>query len=173
MDVFGQLSRTPSLLLEIVKDFPAALARTRSGGFALVEHAWHLADLEKEGFGARIERLLSEEDPFLPDFDGSRIARERRYLDGDLAGGIGAFAAARAKNLGTLRAIAPHQLRRTGRQEGVGPVALADIPERMRDHDLAHVAEIADLLADLHPAHPLLGALRALTQGGPRRSQAA
>ncbi|HZX94394.1 MAG TPA: hypothetical protein VFE90_07745 [Myxococcales bacterium] len=49
---------------------------------------------------------------------------------------------------------------------------LSRTPSLLLDFD-AHFAEIADLLADLHPAHPLLGALRALTQGGPRSSQAA
>src|SRR3954466_15896953 len=49
---------------------------------------------------------------------------------------------------------------------------LSRTPSLLLDFD-AHFAEIADLLADLHPAHPLLGALRALTQGGPRSSQGA
>jgi len=44
-----------------------------------VEQCWHLAELEREGFGARIRRLLDEAEPFLPDFDGARLARERDY----------------------------------------------------------------------------------------------
>lgn len=40
-----------------------------------------MADLEREGFGARLQRLLGEVDPFLPDFDGDRAAREMRRHD--------------------------------------------------------------------------------------------
>ena len=47
------------------------------GGFGPVEHCWHLADLEVEGFALRIARLVSEAEPALPDFDGGRIAEER------------------------------------------------------------------------------------------------
>src|SRR5580700_958822 len=49
------------------------------GSFSPVEQVWHLADLEREGFGSRIDRLLSEAEPQLPDFDGAAIAAARRY----------------------------------------------------------------------------------------------
>jgi hypothetical protein len=69
----------PALLREVAAalDETARRRRPAGGGFAIVEHAWHLADLEREGYGARISRLLAETAPALPDFDGDRIARER------------------------------------------------------------------------------------------------
>jgi hypothetical protein len=39
-----------------------AVRRPTDGGFAPVEHCWHLADLEREGFGERIRRLIAEGD---------------------------------------------------------------------------------------------------------------
>jgi len=167
------LSRTPALVERVVAQVPDALVRVRSGPFALVEHAWHLADLEREAFGERIRRILTEENPFLPDFDGERIAREREYLKLDLQAALAGFAAARAETLRRLRAIPAGQWNRRGEQEGVGPVALADMPRRMLDHDFAHLNEIADLLADLVPSHPLIAELRAIARGGPRSSKAA
>jgi DinB family protein len=68
-----------------------------------VEQYWHLADLEREGHGSRIRRLLDESDRVLPDFDGARVARERNYLMRPLAEALDAFRAARAENLGALR----------------------------------------------------------------------
>src|SRR4051812_13242061 len=65
------------------------------GGFSLVEQAWHLADLERDGYGERIRRLLDEDDPDLLDFDGARVAAERNYRIQSLDGGIAAFLAAR------------------------------------------------------------------------------
>ena len=55
------------------------------GAFSPVDHAWHLAHLEREGYALRIQRLLAEERPHLADFDGAGIARERRYRSLSLA----------------------------------------------------------------------------------------
>jgi len=119
--------------------------RLRGAGFALVEHAWHLADLEREGFGARITRLASEDHPSLPDFDGERAARERRYLDSDLELGLKLFASARAFNLRALEALPRSGVprRRAGgrrRRHPGGP------PAAMAAHDRGHAAEMAELL---------------------------
>src|SRR5215468_3573879 len=97
------LSLTPRLLAQL--QVSPQLWAVRSGPFALVEHFWHLADLEAEGFGARIRRLMNEENPWLADFDGERIARERSYLARDAAEGLRAFAAARSANLELLARV--------------------------------------------------------------------
>jgi len=112
------------------------------GSFSPVEHCWHLADLEREGFGARIERLLAESEPRLPDFDGGRIARERRYRTRSLAEGLAAFRSARRSNLARLQALEGDAWSRAGTQDGVGRVMLCDLPSMMLEHDDAHRAEI-------------------------------
>ncbi|HYZ89314.1 MAG TPA: DinB family protein [Myxococcales bacterium] len=170
MELFAELEAMPDLILRVFAGLPAELWRVRSGPFAFVEHCWHLADLEREGFGARIETLLAEDDPFLPDFDGEKIAAERQYLVLRVDVALAAFAAARARNVSRLRAIAPEQWQRSGRQEGVGRVSLLDLPRRMVDHDLAHRNEIADLLAALMPGNPFIAELR---NSGPATSRAA
>jgi hypothetical protein len=130
-------------------DGPRLRARPAGGGFALVEHLRHLADLEREGYGVRIARLLAERCPRLPDFDGARIARERRYLDADAALALREFEAARAQNLARLAAAGPDELAREGVQEGVGRLALGDVPRAMAAHDEEHRREIEALLAEL------------------------
>ena len=107
-----------------------------------VEQCWHLAELEREGFGARIRRLLDEDDPFLADFDGARLARERQYRSRSLQEGLAAFRAGREANLALLRTVAPEQWSRAGTQEGVGRVSLCDLPSMMAEHDASHRAEI-------------------------------
>jgi len=148
-DVLPSLERMPG-------ELSAAAARVDpsswnvapvGGGFSLAEQAWHLADLEREGYGERIRRLLAEEHPLLADFEGDRLARERSYRTKSLPEGIAAFAAARAANVALLRTLGPDHWERSGRQEGVGPVALRDIPRMMREHDAGHRQEIAALLA--------------------------
>jgi len=114
------------------------------GSFSPVEQVWHLADLEREGFGFRIEALLSEDHPFLPDFDGTAVAQQRNYRARSLEEGLEAFAIARQHNLDVLRAVGISSWSRAGQQDGIGEVMLCDIPGFMLQHDLAHETEIAD-----------------------------
>jgi hypothetical protein len=110
--------------------------------FSPVEQCWHLADLEREGFGERMRRLRAEEKPTLPDFDGETLARERNYRGKSLAEALAAFRRARAENLALIATIDATEWKRDGVQEGLGPVALCDIPFMMSEHDAAHRAEI-------------------------------
>jgi hypothetical protein len=118
-------------------------ARLRDGDvFSPVEQVWHLADLEREGFGVRIERLLNEDDALLPDFDGAQAAERRKYREKSLHEGMRAFARARQDNIEALARVTPSQWTRRGLQQGVGPVSLCDIPTMMSEHDAAHRDEI-------------------------------
>ncbi len=139
---FGQLS-------------PADITRRGPGDtFSPVEHAWHLADLEREGYAVRIRRLIAEDDPELLGFDGARIAQERDYRSLDLPAAIQAFREARAANVRALRALTDEEWLRPGSQEGVGKLTLCDLPTMMAVHDLGHRQEIEAWLA-ARPAHEL------------------
>jgi len=113
------------------------------GLFSPVEQVWHLADLEREGFGARIDRLRLELDPDLPDFDGAAVAAARNYRSLSITAGLEAFKAARMHNVHKLREIPDDAWVRSGTQEGVGKMSLCDIPSMIRQHDAAHKHEIA------------------------------
>ncbi len=165
-DLLPQLEELPDLLERVVHGLVEDDLRRRpvGGGFAVVEQAWHLADLEVEGYGVRIERLLAEEDPELPDFEGDAVAKARRYVSLDAGRAVRRFRLARAANLVRLRAVPGPAWRRSGRQVGLGPVELGHLPRMMRDHDRSHARELANLLAEIAPEHPALPALRALGQ---------
>jgi DinB superfamily len=143
------LEAMPADLQAAAGEMSEAAAHTppADGGFCLVEQAWHLADLEREGYGERIRRLLAEEDPALPDFDGAGVAASRNYRARSLAEGIAAFRAARTANLAVLRAVPSGAWDRGARQAGVGAITLRDVPRMMCEHDDGHRAEIAALLA--------------------------
>jgi DinB superfamily len=155
------VSPPPDDLLARLADMPAFLAaavarvgrrcreRSATGGFSLLEHVWHLGDLEREGYAERITRLRRGERPHLADFEGDRIARERDYQGLDLADGLARFRAARTRNLEALRGLAESEWDLGGTQEGVGPVTLRDLPRMMREHDEGHRHEIEALLAEL------------------------
>jgi hypothetical protein len=139
----------------VLVDGPFIRRRSSSGFFSLVENAWHLADLESEGYGPRIDRLMSgEANPHFPDFRGDEIAKERRYNEQAIEPAVARFVARRIANVAALRAATPDQLQRRGTQEGVGEVTLARIAEMMSEHDRGHAVEIADLLRELGLAVP-------------------
>ena len=150
------LESTPALLTRAARAVSRCESRLRpaAGGFSLVENVWHLADLEREGFGIRIRRMLREDSPALLNFDGARIARERCYQERDLERGLMLFARARMLNLEALRALSPADWNREGAQEGVGRITLADVPRMMAAHDRSHETEIAELLREIHGGRP-------------------
>jgi hypothetical protein len=151
--LLGTLEDMPQYLERELGGLAPELSRQQGpdGAFSPVEQVWHLADLEREGFGCRIDRLLSEREPQLPDFDGAAIAASRHYRARCLTAGLAAFRAARQRNLDTLRAIASQDWGRSGQQAGVGRVSLCDMPSFMSQHDAAHRAEIVAWKALLAP----------------------
>ena len=151
------LESTPALLARAAGEVSAreAARRPAVGAFSLLEHVWHLADLEREAYTSRIRRLLTEEEPALSNFDGDRLARERRYQSRNLAEGLAAFSAARRRNVERLRAVPASAWKRAGFQESIGQITLADVPRLMAEHDRAHSDEIRGLLAYLRTGKDL------------------
>ena len=120
-----------------------------AGQFSFVENACHLRDIEVEGYGARIRKLLAENHPELPDVDGARLARERDYNTQDFAAALADFERARAENLRAVRELSSEQLSRAGTLEGVGQITLGKLLHLMREHDEAHRQELVELREQL------------------------
>jgi len=141
------LAEAPARVAAAVKGLSAAdLAWSpREGHWAIVEHLWHLRDLEVEGFSVRFRRIMMEVNPSLPDIDGEKLAIERQYIrkDGDQA--LKEFAAERERIVAKARALESNELTRTGNLETVGPITLADLFERMVHHDREHVETITGI----------------------------
>jgi hypothetical protein len=150
------LESTPALLVRAAAKLAPfeATCKPEEGAFSFVENVWHLADLEGEGYGVRIRRLLTEEEPFFSDFDGDRIAAERSYNERDLGEALAAFTQARASNIEALRRAGRSDWKRHATQEGFGRITLEDIPRQMARHDAVHTQEIRDLLAHLREGKP-------------------
>jgi hypothetical protein len=148
-----QLSEMPRLLRSLAATAVDVRTRPPDGTFAFVEQVWHLADLEQEGFGARIEAILTRDHPELPDFRGDETAVARRYLEQEVAPALERFCYAREANRARLEAVTGEEWLRTGTQEGMGVVTLAKVVELMLAHDRSHAEE---LMRDHHrTASPL------------------
>ena len=141
----------PAVVVEAARGLPGSVVADRplAGGFAMIEHVWHLADLETDAYEVRIRRILEEDEPELPGFDGEAVAAKRKYRALRLRDGLKKFTEARERNLAALGALEGEVWQRTGVLEGVGKVTLRDIPRMMHEHDLSHRAEIEALLQEL------------------------
>src|SRR5205814_2080287 len=82
--------------------------------FSALETICHLRDIEIEAYTVRINRIISEEEPTLPDIDGSRLAIERDYNSQNLDAALSSFTNARHANVETLRGVTIEQLSRVG-----------------------------------------------------------
>lgn len=148
------LAETPARVRRLVQNLSARDARWKPSPqeFSALEQVCHLRDLEREGYAVRIEKLIREDQPHLPDFDGARIAAERRYHAQSLSDALDTFARARESNMRAIGALAPVDLRRGGTLEGVGPVTLEEVLGKMREHDEGHLQELNALLTGIERA---------------------
>jgi hypothetical protein len=142
------LASTADELERLLRDLPNdALRRPPSSDeFSALENVCHLRDIEIDGYTTRIDRILNEECPALPDIDGARLACEREYNNQDLAEALDAFAQARKRNVAVLSEISEAQLARSGFLAGVGEVTLGKLLSMMHEHDEGHLADLKRIL---------------------------
>jgi putative acetyltransferase len=141
------LAETPQYLRALLSGWDETQLRRKPkpDQFSALEHLCHLRDLECEGYGVRIQRLLSEDRPFLANIDGDLWARERRYNSQDGQQALQSFTEARLANLRTLKSARPGELERCGVLETVGPITLKGLFELIRAHDGEHMQSLASL----------------------------
>jgi hypothetical protein len=150
------LDSTPSVVRSLIEDIDGSDLRRHPEGtgwtvdghhfeWSLLQHLCHWRDLECEAYGLRIDRLQREVEPFLPDWDGDRVAAKRDYDAEDAASAIADFESARRANVAAARAaLASGRLRR-GEMEGVGKVTVVELLGFMQVHDRGHVAAVQQL----------------------------
>lgn len=142
------LEATPEFIRRVTEGLsPAELKRKPSEReFSVLEHVWHLRDIETEGYCVRINKLLCENRPVLHDIDGGKLAEERGYNNLDFVEGLVAFTRARIDNVHSIKGLTPEQLNRSGIFEGAATITLGRVLQMMREHDEAHLKELNDLV---------------------------
>lgn len=126
--------------------------------WSALEHVCHLKDIEQEGYAVRIEKLLNETQPFLPDIDGGKLAAERSYNSQNFDIALRAFALARQQNTQAIKDLTLDQLNRSGIFENAGTITLGRLLLMMREHDLGHLQDISNLREQSRRNHAPLSA---------------
>ncbi len=152
-DLIDVLTQNPQTVARLVKDLSEPDLRLKNSPeeFSVIENVCHLRDIEIEGYTQRIVKILRENNPLLPDIDGSRLAVEREYQSQNLSEALQAFADARKRNTQTLKGLVAQQLDREGILEGVGSVTIRGLLLMVRDHDAGHIRELSCIRERLNP----------------------
>ena len=115
-----------------------------AGGFSLVQHLWHLADVEQLGWAQRFDCLLREAKPVLAKVDGDRLAREGRYQQRPWRAAARRFEAQRRRTLQALARCDAAVLRRPVHFSGQ-PATGAEMLAALLAHDHEHRSAMAAL----------------------------
>ena len=144
----ASLGAMPAKLKEIAASLPQAAWRSKpaGGGFSLVEHVCHLRDIDGDGYRVRLERMLTEQCPTLPDLDGDALARERAYQSADLAAALASFTTTRLAIVARLAKLSPDERRHTGLMAGTTEITVEGLVEIMAAHDSEHLDQLNDLV---------------------------
>jgi hypothetical protein len=142
-----KLARAPILLRELFErmNIPKIRVKPSPSLFSPLEDAWHLCDIEREGYLVRIRRILTEELPVLENLDGDRMAVERRYNELEFPAAIDGFAAARAESLSLLQGLAAQSWERRGQFEN-RVIDLKTLIDMMVEHDQGHLSSIQGIV---------------------------
>jgi FMN phosphatase YigB (HAD superfamily) len=137
------LTATPAVLHTLSADrSAAALARRpQPDSWAAVEILAHLRDVEIEVNLPRLQRVLTEVNPFIAGKDTDPWAEARRYDQQDPHLAWRDFTAARQQTLALLRDLTPTDWERTARHAIFGTTHLAELVQIIAGHDRLHLAQ--------------------------------
>lgn len=115
--------------------------------WSIKEIMCHLRDMEREAYLARYRRMLTEDNPALPDVDQNRIAYESDYINQDAKAALEDFKRLRGETIDTLETAAPEAWARTGTHEVDGPMTVERLVHRqIKDNDLNHLVQMKDIV---------------------------
>jgi transcriptional regulator with XRE-family HTH domain len=147
----ASLGAMPAKLKEIVAALPQAAWRSKptGGGFSLVEHVCHLRDIDGDGYRVRLERMLTEDRPSLPDLNGDALAKGRDYQSADLPGALASFTATRLAIVARLAKVSPDERKRAGLMAETTEITVEGLVEIMSAHDSEHLDQLNDLVREI------------------------
>jgi len=140
--ILGVLRSTPAALASLTCDLPDT-AWTRSpapGEWNLTEIIGHLRDVDRDVNLPRLEKILLEENPFIPGETTDEWVKERQYASQVGNDSLMTFTAIRKKLLSRMDCL-KFEWKRTARHSIFGPTQLVELATFMAEHDRTHVRQ--------------------------------
>ena len=138
------LSATPDIITRFCKGIPAHIADQDQGPdyFTLREVLAHLADWEPIWL-ERIQRIVQEEEPVLPNIDEGKMAELNNYATTPVEVSLEKFASGRASLVEYLQSLPNDAFARNGIRPEIGNITIKDIATIVLAHDTYHIAQLA------------------------------
>lgn len=115
--------------------------------WSLKEIMCHLRDMEREAYLWRYQKILTEENPSLPNVDQDRLAVERDYVNQDAQAALAEFKKLREETIRTLDGIPVEAWLRGGSHETDGPMTIEQLVLRqIKGNDLNHLVQMKDIV---------------------------
>ncbi len=142
---FETLAATPQALKAAIRGLPKKVLvfTPAPGKWSILEILCHMRDMERDGYLARYRRILSEDEPRLPDLNGDALSIERDYRNAKAPEVVREWLSLRRENLQMLRKAGRAQWARAGVHETAGRLTMEDLIRRHAvGNDEAHLGQI-------------------------------
>jgi hypothetical protein len=116
------------------------------GKWSIKEVLCHLRDSEQYAFQVRISRILTEQDPYLPEVDQNQLAVTGDYINQDAAAALSQLKSLRDETAQTLDAAPLEAWDRIGDHWSAGRASLAQLVARQTEHDFKHLIQMKDIV---------------------------
>jgi len=138
------LRSTPAALDALTRDFTQQRWRMRAGEseWSPTEIVCHLRDVDQEVNWPRLQKVITEENPFLPGVATDPWAQERQYHRQDGVKALSDFIEIRGKITDLLHTLQPVDWHRLARHAIFGPTQLKELTSFIATHDRVHVNQI-------------------------------
>lgn len=147
--ILDNLKSFPNELDDLVSELDEETLRWRPfpTKWSIKETICHLRDMEREAYLARYHRILSEENPFMPNIDQDRLASERDYINQDAAVALNDFKNLRKETIETLTSAPLEAWSRQGVHEVDGPISVEQLVVRqIKNNDVNHLNQMKDIV---------------------------
>jgi hypothetical protein len=126
--------------------------RPAPGEWSLKEIAAHLRDAEA-CFLERLQLIVSQDEPRLPDIDVDVYVLERDYQSLDLYEVLLEFAQLRQRSTSLLWSLEPSEWEREGLHPYRGRLSIMQVARDMNEHDLGHLWQVRRLRRQIEEGH--------------------
>ena len=147
--LLSNLKSLPNELDDLLKDLDEETLRWRPipNKWSVKEIMCHLRDMELLAYLARYRKMLSEDNPQLPNVDQDKIAIESDYINQDASTALEEFKRLRQETIRTLEAAPVDAWSRGGTHEANGPMTVETLVVRqIKGNDMNHLVQMKDIV---------------------------
>ena len=124
------------------------LGRRGREGWSPKDVLAHLISIQQPALVDRVKAMLDRDLPLLPNVDEHETLEQAGLRDRPTQELLQTFTKQRGKAMRFLESLGQEEMRRRGSHELAGEISVADAIHHMGYHDLLHLAQISNLLAE-------------------------